>query len=197
MKKWLIILSALPILVILAGIFKFDILSHLSSYDIDGNKKVENKTEKVGDNTTKVEMMKIKIPSLQFNNKNGEFEMEYETFEVKKDPAILKISLEKLFEKKSGDSKHAWNGTEFNSVTIDENDFAIIKLDGRWFPVGDMSGMYFKREIEAVVKEFKNIKGIRVYLNNEIFDWCADDLRDGCINESGEKYRRMYWNQQF
>jgi len=41
MKKTIYILIAIIIVIILAGVFKFDILSNFSGYDVDGN-KIEN-----------------------------------------------------------------------------------------------------------------------------------------------------------
>jgi len=113
--------------------------------------------------------MIIKIPTWEFDEKKDDFLVTFKEYKVREDPAILRETLKKLFEVKGGDSRDAWNGLKFDSVSIKDG-VAIVKLSGNWYPVGDMSGAYFSHEIEAAIFQFTNIENLRVLVNEEIFD---------------------------
>ena len=71
-----------------------------------------------------------------------------------------------------------------------KNSEAIIELKGEWYPAGDMSQLYFKRELEATAFQFESVKGLKVLVNGKVFDWCVDDMSDG---EGGCNEKPQLW----
>jgi len=131
----------------------------------------------------------LKIPKLKFSKQDNKFIINFENFEVPYTKAVLNASLRKLFQLRGGDPNEFWDGLQFDKVKIINNQ-AIIELSGQWYPDGDMSQFYFKREIEATVFQFKNIKSLKVLVNGKIFDWCVDDESEG---EGGCNLKPMLW----
>ena len=129
----------------------------------------------------KKENMIIKIPSVNFNEE-GRIVTKFKEYKVPKTQGVLKSTLAKLFEVRSNGDK-IWNGLKFNSVSIIENT-AVINLKGSWYPAGDMSGFYFRNEIDESAKQFDSVKDVRVLVNGKIFNWCVDSNvepeEDGC-----------------
>ncbi len=176
------------VLIILAGIYKFDYLSGLDGYDVDGNKIVPNEfNNKINGETADFQRiletnkeittksMEVKIPTWKFDETKKDFVIEFSKYKVPQTKAILNATLKKLFRLKGGD---AWNGMSFDFAKI-ENKKAIVEMSGQILFAGDMSGAAMKNELEAAVFQFKNIKFLEVRLNGKIFDWCVDDESNG------------------
>ncbi len=128
-------------------------------------------------------VMILFIPELIFEMEQEKFVIKFSEYEVPKSPQILTETYLKLFDLRGNlNNLGVWNGLSFNSVSIENNKLAILKLEGSWFPIGGMSSLYFKREIEAVAFQHENVESIKVLVNNKIFDWCIDSQAD--YNES-------------
>ena len=52
-------------------------------------------------------------------------------------------------------------------------------LKGSWFPAGDLSGLFFKEEVESAATQFDTVTDVKVVVNGEVFDWCVDDASGG------------------
>ena len=65
MKKIIIWISIVLLLIILAWMYKFNYLSNLKWYDVDGN-KIQNETSKVFLDQTIIDQIAIKYPSLEW-----------------------------------------------------------------------------------------------------------------------------------
>lgn len=199
--KYIIVgLVSIVAFIALAGIFKFDFLANLPEHTVDGNKIKSEDTTAVQDNgdenkstyefTHVVQqspnrvksLMSVKIPELKFTE--NDFVIEYSQYEVEKSPQVLNATYKKLFDLRSEYKDKKWNGLSFSFVSIDSKGQAIVRLKGQWHGFGDMSSLYFKREIEAAAFQYPSVKSIKVLQDGKIFDWCVDDMRGGPCNAS-------------
>ncbi len=173
-----------------------DKITHLEEKDrateenISSSSQKEDKqaiTSETEDQNTQ-ETMTVMIPKLEWNDTVGEFVVNYHQATVPKSPAVLNAVYKKLFDE--NEYNGTYEGTHFKSVSI-INGVAQVYLTGTWYPTGDMSKLYFTRNIEAAAFQYPNVKEVQVYLNGEPFDWCIDDESDG---ENGCPETQYLWN---
>ncbi len=146
------------------------------------------KYDNITSDTDEVEMMTIRIPNLEWSDDVGDFVVKYKEYSVKKTPKILDAVYKKLFELNSYNGKY--EGLIFNSVSIDKNKTAKIILSGSWFPGGDMSQLFFRKNIDEAAFQFDTVDMVTVYVDGKLFDWCIDDESDG---EGGCNESAQYW----
>ena len=162
-------------------------LDYMSSRPQSESSQPEKDTQ-AEESTQSEQSMIIMIPKLEWNDIVGEFVVNYHKATVPKSPAVLNTVYKKLFDE--NEYNGTYEGTKFKSVSI-INGVAQVYLTGTWRPTGDMSNLYFTRNIEAAAFQYPNVKEVQVYLNGEPFDWCVDDESDG---ETGCPETQYLWN---
>ncbi len=184
-RKFFLIFSGILLLVVMSYVFFIMLKIKDNKEDIKKENEISEDIDKKDNENNKddknIEKMFVKIPKYYFSQKENKFITKFEKYEVEKSEKVLTKTLEKLFELRSENGIEIWNGLKFKGVSIN-NKVAKIILTGKWYPDGDMSGLFFKKEIEAAAKQFPTIDKVKVYINNDIFDWCVDDEKDGCEN---------------
>ena len=138
--------------------------------------EVEIDTEQVNDSIDP-DTMVITIPSWELSG-----EVEFTEYTVPRDPAVLKVSYEKLFEINANE-QGTYEGFNFDSVSISEG-VAILNISGNGYPTGDLSLAYLRENIQETAFQFDTVNELEVYLNGELFNWCeysdADPIESGC-----------------
>jgi len=117
------------------------------------------------------EMMVVNIPS---HNLSGS-EAHFTAYEVPRKLDMLDSVYRKLFEINSGD--RGYNGLKYESVTVAEGT-ARVNMSGEWYPVGDLSGVYMRNDVNGSAFQFGSVKRVKVYINGKLFDWCVDSDAD-------------------
>ncbi len=158
---------------------------HLEVIIADLKKAKDHSDEDLNGSTR--DLTTLHIPQIDWNE-DGTEKITYMKYRVPHTTAVLKKTLERLFEV-SGDKDTIWNGLQFDRVVLD-NGVAKIYLKGAWYPDGDMSGYYFGKLINAAAFYYPSVNAIEVFINEEPFDWCMDDESDG---ESGCLEEPHFW----
>jgi len=146
--------------------------------NINTNEKINGKIDNniVTKNKKDSNKMIISIPELFYSEEDNKFTVKFNKFEVEKTDSVFNETLKKLFEIRMTDG--TWNGLKFEKAFVNNDGVATVVLSGKWKSNGDISKMYFKREIEEAIFQYDSVKDIKVVLNNSIFDWCVDGGED-------------------
>ena len=187
LKNILLILLGIVILVILAGMYKFNYLSNQANYDVDGNKINGNIAEKSEIPPTHSDV-DTATTTIRIANTEPGAEVSFETYTVPETTGVLHASLSKLFEVRS-DEQGLFYGLAYDGVILD-NGVARVFLKGQYYPAGTLSGFYLRYHLTDTALQFDTVHTVEVYVNDELFDWCIDDMSDG---EGGCPEQPRYW----
>lgn len=155
--------------------------------ETDGNgAKLEKETEELAEEGS--EMMTINVPKIVYEPLT---DIEYVEYLVPKDPAVLKVTYQKLFENNKKyfpySQTTSYNGYEFESVDIN-NKIATLRLKGTYIERGDFDSGHLIMSIEYAAFQFDSVDTLVVYENDSVIDWCdysaADPSESGCDTAS-------------
>ena len=176
-KNIVLVVIIILLLIIIAGMYKFNYLANKDGYNVDGN-KVQHTTEgEQGEDLIVNTDVDTATTRVRIANTEPGQALSFETYEVPETTGVLHASLLKLFEIR-GDENGKFYGLSYDGVILD-NGVARIFLNGTYRPSGTLSGFYLRYHVSDTALQFNTVEIVEVYVNEELFDWCIDDVSDG------------------
>ena len=130
------------------------------------------------------QMMTILLPKLVFAGEG--WDIEYTPVEVPYSLGVMNAAYEAFFAQHDG----VYNGLTYDSVDL-SGGVAVVNLEGTYIPVGTMTDLYVREEINAVAFQFETVNAIEVRLHGNVWNWCDYDQSDA--NEGPCPQTPRFW----